>query len=672
MPVFAGNTVKPNTTLAIETESNTSAASTFTAQINGNITPGNVSKVPVSSLLYSGSTTKIYAHFMPWFGVSYHMNVGYDSADPAQVNKQVTDMISRGIGGVVIDWYGPGNHENDTTLAMLQEAQSRNGAFQFAIMQDGGALAHCSNTAGCDITAQLISDLNYISSTYITSPAYIRWNGKPVVFYFGVLRYPIDWSRVRANTESDLQFVFQNSGAFTQSNSNGGFAWVQPSDATSTDPMSLNYLSDFYSAAQSVPSRLPVGAAYKGFNDALASWGSNRLIKQQCGQTWLDTFSKANSMWSTSDQLAWFQLVTWNDYEEATEIETGIDNCVSINSSVTGSALNWSITGDENTIDHYTVFISSDGQNLMSLGDFPAGVHATNLASFGFNPGAYSVFVKAVGKPSLLNHMSAVASYTVPPPPTVSVALPSNNGTVNTPIHVVASASGAGTVSALQIYLDGALVYHVYASSFDTTVTTAAGPHLLAVKAWDNFGNAGMQSLNVTAVTPVPTAITISQPASNVSVQGPIHVVASGTAPSGVAAMQIYLDNKLVYQVGSSSIDTTVAAAAGTHLIVVKLWDKQGNPYSQSIHTTVAAGVTLQSPTNGSATSTAVQVTGSAASATGIVAMQIYVDGSLIYRNGLSQVNTTVSVAPGTHLLALKAWDANGSAYMKTATITAN
>ena len=44
-------------------------------------------------------------------------------------------------------------------------------------------------------------------------------------------------------------------------------------------------------------------------------------------------------MWSTADQLAWFQLVTWNDYEEATEIETGIDNCVTVAAAVSGKAL---------------------------------------------------------------------------------------------------------------------------------------------------------------------------------------------------------------------------------------------------------------------------------------------------------------------------------------------
>src|SRR5207248_8672843 len=65
-------------------------------------------------------------------------------------------------------------------------------------------------------------------------------------------------------------------------------------------------------------------ATYKGFNDTLADWSSNRTINQNCGQTWLSTFSEIGKYYSKATQLESLQLVTWNDYEEATEIESGI------------------------------------------------------------------------------------------------------------------------------------------------------------------------------------------------------------------------------------------------------------------------------------------------------------------------------------------------------------
>src|SRR5438270_13846925 len=101
------------------TVNNTSAANAFVNQSNGNLGANNVSKVNVHSLLYSGATTKILAHLLLWFGKPNHMNVGYDSTDPAQVKRQIEDMISRGIDGVIVDWYGPGNSEDQAAQLVM-------------------------------------------------------------------------------------------------------------------------------------------------------------------------------------------------------------------------------------------------------------------------------------------------------------------------------------------------------------------------------------------------------------------------------------------------------------------------------------------------------------------------------------------------------------------------
>lgn len=423
-PLLAQVSLVPTTTLSAETAKNTSAANSFPGTSNGNIAAGvNVSKVPLSTLLYPGATTRIYAHFMPWFGFGYHYDIGYRSDDPAQVKAQVTDMLSRGIAGMIIDWYGQGTNEDNTSLVVKPEAESRSDQFQFAIMEDAGS----KTLAGCspDCTSAVTADLRYVHDTYELSPAYMRWNGRPVVFFFGVENLPVSWNTVRTSLPENPILVFENSSGFTSSNSDGGFAWVMPSDASSSDPMVLNYLDNFYSSALSNSNDLPFAAAYKGFDDTIASWSGNRHIQQQCGQTWLASMAEISKYYSANRQLAAFQFVTWNDYEEGTEVETGIDNCLSVSAVMNGSVAGWSVTGGENTLDHYTVFISADAQNLMSLGDFPTSTHTLDLSTFGFAVGQYSVYVKAVGKPSIVNHISGAVTYTAagapltpPTPPT--------------------------------------------------------------------------------------------------------------------------------------------------------------------------------------------------------------------------------------------------------------
>src|SRR5438445_5947804 len=132
--------IVPTTTLQAQTSNNTSAANSFQSQSNGNLGATNVSKVNMHSLLYPGNRTKIYAHFMPWFGDPRHMSVGYDSQDPAQIHRQIGDMISRGINGVIIDWYGSRDtFKNTNTLRVLTEEALRPG-LKLGIMIHKGAI----------------------------------------------------------------------------------------------------------------------------------------------------------------------------------------------------------------------------------------------------------------------------------------------------------------------------------------------------------------------------------------------------------------------------------------------------------------------------------------------------------------------------------------------------
>jgi len=415
----ASTYVVPTTTLAAQTANNTSASNSFTSQTNGNAGPGNVSKVDVHSLLYSGASTKVYAHLMLWFGGSNHMNVGYSSTDPVQVHNQITDMISRGIEGVILDWYGPNNSIDDAAKLVMAEAESHPG-FTFAIMVDQGAIQWYS-CSGCTPQQALVSDLQYVEQTYFPSPAYMKVQGRPVVTNFGVDdSYTVDWTAAGAALSTQPDFLFQNSNGFTHVVSDGSYSWVMP---TTTD-YGMSYLTSFYATGMPLTTEETVGAAYKGFNDSLAAWGSNRIMGQQCGQTWLQTFSEINGLYNSGNQLPALQLVTWNDYEEATEIESGINNCLAVSAAASGNTLKWTIAGNANTVDHYVAYISTDGQNLMRLAEVSAGTSALNLCSYSVPNDTYKFFVQAVGKPTLNNQISAPVTLTstcvAPQPPTPS------------------------------------------------------------------------------------------------------------------------------------------------------------------------------------------------------------------------------------------------------------
>jgi hypothetical protein len=271
------------------------------------------------------------------------------------------------------------------------------------IMIDKGAVS-LSPCSGCNAQQTMIYLTNYVLQHYATSPAYATWNGKPLITEFDLDKhYTLDWNAIVAATSPNIAWIFQSAGGFTHSVSSGSYSWM---NATST-VYGMDYLTRFYSAALQAPQEMAWGAGYKGFNDTLASWSLNRVVGQQCGQTWLQTFSMLNSHYNSGNQLPMLQLVTWNDYEEGTELESGIDNCLSVSASISGTLLQWNVKGNENTVDHYVVYFSLDNQNLVELDQPAVGVHALDLSSYRLLSG--SLFVQAVGKPSMKNQMSGPA-----------------------------------------------------------------------------------------------------------------------------------------------------------------------------------------------------------------------------------------------------------------------
>lgn len=391
--------------LSTVASNNTSAANSFSNQSNGNLGAGNVSKVNVHSLLYSGATTKIFVQYLLWFGQADHMNIGYTSNNATEVQNQIDDMVSRGIDGVVIDWYGPNNAIDQATQLVMQQAEQHPG-FQFSIMVDGGAISQNSSDGSPQQT--LIQLMQYVEQKYFSSSAYMKVNGQPVVTEFNIDgEYQIDWNAVNSALPTTPKYLFQDNGGFTHALTDGSYSWVKPL----VGDYGLGYLQNFYETGMAYPNLETMGATYKGFNDTLASWSTDRIMDQQCGQTWLQTFQQINSLYSQQKQLPYLQLVTWNDYEEGTEMESGIDNCFSLNASLSGTTLEWAISGDENTIDHYAVYTSPDGNTLQQLTQVQPGTHSVDLCSANVPSGTTQVFVQAVGKPSFANHMPGAIAY---------------------------------------------------------------------------------------------------------------------------------------------------------------------------------------------------------------------------------------------------------------------
>lgn len=169
----------------------------------------------------------------------------------------------------------------------------------------------------------------------------------------------------------------------------------------------------------------------------------------------------------------------------------------------------------------------------------------------------------------------------------------------------------------------------------------------------------------------VPT-VTVIAPKTGTSAGSPVFYEAYATSAActkGIAAMRIYAaDYVTAYTVTGAHLETFIKLAPGTYNTVVQAWDNCGGVGKTLIALTVTptAGVSVFLP-NTTSSSHPVHIAASAqnsACAAGINAIRIYTADSVSpYTVNSNQLDTYLTLVPGTYKLTIQAWDKCGHVY---------
>jgi hypothetical protein len=202
--------------------------------------------------------------------------------------------------------------------------------------------------------------------------------------------------------------------------------------------------------------------------------------------------------------------------------------------------------------------------------DVPAGSATGEVLDLDVGPypvGAHRVGVKAwngAAAGPIEEHYVTVV------PDAIVETMPADGEATSTAVHVLARDNTPKTVTAMQIYLDSVLAA---TGSFDTVLPVGAGSHRIAVKSWYSDGTNLFTEHAVTA----SAALVEVRPRSGATVHAPVFVQASDASGSAPVAMQVYLDDVMVAQtMATATLETHVAATAGTHRFAVKSWYANG------------------------------------------------------------------------------------------------
>lgn len=240
----------------------------------------------------------------------------YVSRDRGVMARHIDQAKAAGIDALVVSWYGPQveNNQTETNLrVMLDEAAAR--GFRLAV--DFEVTSPFFGNAG-DAQAALATLL----ATHAQHPAYLRSDGKPVIFFWRQQRFSTaTWAAIRAAVDPGRNSVWIEEGVDVSPLSvfDGhhlySVTWRPPTDMSYT-ANKFARLVRAKAAALGAP-KVYVATVMPGYDDRkVAGRGNTFAVGREDGAYYARSWQAA--IGSTPD---WVVITSFNEWPEGTYIE---------------------------------------------------------------------------------------------------------------------------------------------------------------------------------------------------------------------------------------------------------------------------------------------------------------------------------------------------------------
>jgi hypothetical protein len=273
----------------------------------------------IASMLYPGCTARIIGHTELWIAKGHNPRdvtrwPGYDQQNPADIAAHCKRLKAIGIDVLMFNTYAIGSWENKSLELYIPE--TNNAGLNFCINIDKGIY----DGANRDPLTEIRKYMKYLRTAAFAAPNYEKWKGKFIVTYFAL---PSDSPAVFRTIESenpDCEFVYND-----QSKGRSQMSWIHSGLEASLDAWCQKY-AKLHDGGLYIPHVSP------GFNDTFQGhsvWNTNppRVYPAEGpnAATLKKHFDVLNKYYSAQNPLAYLQLVTVNDWDELTAIESKAD-----------------------------------------------------------------------------------------------------------------------------------------------------------------------------------------------------------------------------------------------------------------------------------------------------------------------------------------------------------
>lgn len=274
----------------------------------------------------SGASPLVLAFYYTWYDdntwndskVPDYPITRYVSTDRTAMGRHIEQAQRSGIDAFMVAWYGPNGQWNQTEpnlTALLDEAHAR--GFKIGILFE--TTSPFFNGPG-DATAAL----RHALTVHANHPAFLRVDGKPVIFFWRPTLWGIDtWRNIRNQVDPgntslwisegvDTAYLSVFDGHHLYSNT-----WNPPADLNAVN---LKFARQVASARQSYGSyKYWVATVMPGYNDTRTG-RANAFAKDREGGAYYERSWEA-AIGSNPD---WIVLTSFNEWPEGSYIEPSV------------------------------------------------------------------------------------------------------------------------------------------------------------------------------------------------------------------------------------------------------------------------------------------------------------------------------------------------------------
>lgn len=242
----------------------------------------------------------------------------YASRDRGAMGRHIDQAKQAGIDALMVAWYGPWGDSNQTEpnlAAMLDEAAARN--FKIGILFE-------TTSPFLGGPSDAIGALQHALSVHANHPAFLRVNGKPVIFFWRPHLWSVDtWRNIRQQVDPnhnsiwiaegvDMAYQAVFDGHHLYSNT-----WNPPTDLDYTNTKFARWVQE---ARQTYGTyKYWVATVMPGYNDTKTGRGDAFARDRENGAYYERSWQAAIA--SNPD---WIVITSFNEWPEGTYIEPSV------------------------------------------------------------------------------------------------------------------------------------------------------------------------------------------------------------------------------------------------------------------------------------------------------------------------------------------------------------